>query len=64
LLEISRSDLAKAAAVAERTIADFESGFRDPIRATLAAVQRAFEAAGVEFLPDNGVRLKSAEDRQ
>ena len=26
-------------------------------RATVAAIQRALEAAGVEFLPDNGVRL-------
>jgi len=25
---------------------------------TLAALERALEAAGVEFLPDNGVRLK------
>jgi hypothetical protein len=28
------------------------------MRATLAAMQRALEAAGVEFLPDNGLRLK------
>ena len=28
------------------------------IPATLAAIQRALEAGGVEFLPDNGVRLK------
>jgi len=57
LLEISRADLAKAASVGERTIADFESRTREPLRATLAAIQRALEAAGVEFLPDNGVRL-------
>jgi transcriptional regulator with XRE-family HTH domain len=58
MLEISRADLAKAAAVGERTISDFESGARRPMRATLAAMQRALEAAGVEFLPDNGLRLK------
>ena len=27
--------------------------------ATVGAIQRAFEAAGAEFLPDNGVRLKT-----
>jgi transcriptional regulator with XRE-family HTH domain len=58
LLEMSRANLAKAASVGERTIADFESRTREPIRATLAAIQRALEAAGVEFLPENGVRLK------
>jgi transcriptional regulator with XRE-family HTH domain len=64
LLELSRADLAKAAAVGERTIADFESGSRTPIRATLAAIQRALESAGVEFLPDNGVKFKDATLRQ
>jgi hypothetical protein len=60
LIEISRADLAKAAGVGERTLADFESRTRTPIRATLAAIQRALEAAGVEFLPDNGVKLRTA----
>jgi len=46
--------------VGERTIADFESGARAPIRATLSAIQRALEAAGVEFMADNGVRLKTS----
>jgi transcriptional regulator with XRE-family HTH domain len=58
LIEISRADLAKAAGVGERTLADFESKARTPIRATLAAIQRALEAAGVEFFPDDGLRLK------
>jgi len=59
-LDISRSELARAASVGERTIADFESGARAPIRATLSAIQRALEAAGVEFMADNGVRLKTS----
>ena len=60
-VEMSRADLAKAAAVGERTIADFESRSRTPIRATLAAIQRALEARGVEFLAGNGLRLSAAE---
>jgi hypothetical protein len=40
----------------------FESGAAEPIPATLAAIQRALEAAGVEFIPENGggagVRLR------
>ena len=59
MLEISRADLAKMAAVGARTLADFETGTRSPIRATLAAIQRALEAGGVEFLPNDGLRLKA-----
>lgn len=62
LVEMSRESLAEAAAVAVRTISDFESGRRDPIRATQSAIRAALEAAGVEFIPENGggagVRLK------
>ena len=59
LLGLSRSDLARIASVGERTLADFESGARTPIRATLAALQRALEVTGVEFLPDDGVKLRA-----
>jgi len=59
MIEMSRADLADIASVGQRTIADFESGARTPIRATLAALRRALEAAGVEFLSGSGVRLKA-----
>ena len=62
MLAISRDDLARASGVAERTISDFESGRRQPIRATVAALQLALEAAGIEFIgtPDDGpgIRLR------
>ncbi len=50
-------DVASRAGVAVATVANFEGGRSQPRRASLAAIQRAFEAAGIEFLKD-GVRLK------
>ncbi|MGO8738784.1 helix-turn-helix domain-containing protein [Rhodoblastus sp.] len=64
LIGWSRETLAKAANVSLRTIVDFERGAREPHAATLAALRRALEAAGVEFIPENGsgagVRLKKS----
>jgi transcriptional regulator with XRE-family HTH domain len=62
LLDISRDALAERAGVASRTIADFESGKREPINATKAAIRAALETDGVEFIRENGggagVRLR------
>jgi DNA-binding XRE family transcriptional regulator len=60
LIELSQEDLARAAEVSSRTIIDFESGKRKPIKVTQAALQRALEEAGVEFTDGGqpGVRLK------
>lgn len=62
LIEWSREELAAAASVAVRTISDFEAGRREPIRATMAAMRGALEAAGVIFVDENGegpgVRLR------
>jgi transcriptional regulator with XRE-family HTH domain len=56
--------LARAASVGEATIRRFEQGRAVPIPATVAAMQRALEAAGVEFIEENGggagVRLRKA----
>ena len=64
LLQWSQDDLAKAAEVGVVTIRQFETEKAGPRRATLAAIERALEAAGVEFIPENGsgpgVRLKKA----
>jgi transcriptional regulator with XRE-family HTH domain len=61
-LNWSVETLATAAAVGEATVRRFERGRAVPIQSTLAAMQAALEAAGIEFLPDNGgglgVRLK------
>jgi transcriptional regulator with XRE-family HTH domain len=60
LLGWSQSDLADAAKIGRATIADFESGKRDPYARTLDELRSALEAAGVEFTNGEqpGVRLK------
>lgn len=52
---MSQQELADAAEVAKGTIAHFETGKRTPYKRTLAALQVALEARGVQFTPD-GVR--------
>ncbi len=56
-------DLAEKAQVGVTTINRFETDQAASNPATLAAMRRALEAAGVEFIPENGggvgVRLKA-----
>ena len=62
LVEMKQVDLAEAAGLSKQTLVDFERGARTPHRNHLAAIQAALEAAGVEFIPENGggpgLRLK------
>jgi DNA-binding XRE family transcriptional regulator len=62
LLGVSQGDLAERAHVARQTIVDFERGARTPYPNNLTAIRTALEAAGVEFIPENGggagVRLR------
>lgn len=62
LIGWSQDQLGAAAKVAKKTIADFERQARQPHDRTLDAMRSALEAAGVEFIPENGggagVRLK------
>ncbi|WP_066922829.1 helix-turn-helix transcriptional regulator [Methylobacterium sp. CCH5-D2] len=62
LLDWPQMQLARLSNLSESTIRDFEKGRRVPSANNLAAVQRAFEEAGVEFISQNGggpgVRLK------
>lgn len=62
LVDWSQATLATAANLGESTIRDFEKGRRVPSTNNLAAIRSALEAAGVEFIAENGggagVRLR------
>lgn len=62
LINWSQPQLADASGASVSTIRDFETGKRSPIANSLKAIRAALEAAGVEFIPENGggagVRLK------
>jgi transcriptional regulator with XRE-family HTH domain len=63
-LNWSLADLSKAAGVHRNTISNFETGRYGGSEEALAAIERALESAGVEFIPENGggagVRLKKS----
>jgi predicted transcriptional regulator len=63
LLGLPRPELAKAAVVPANLIADYEAGVWVPRAEDLAAVQRALEAAGVEFTngDEPGVKLRKGK---
>ena len=67
LLNWSRGDLAAAAKTTERTIARLEDGASKPRASTADAIGKAFDKAGVMFIPENGggrgVRLKKRGKR-
>lgn len=54
LLYWSQTDLAKKAGVVRSTVVDFETGKRKPNTNSLKAIHTALEAAGIEFIPENG----------
>jgi transcriptional regulator with XRE-family HTH domain len=62
LIGWSQDQLATASKVAKATIANFEAGKRRPYDRTLDDLRAALEAAGVEFIPQDGggpgVRLR------
>jgi transcriptional regulator with XRE-family HTH domain len=61
LLGMSQATLAEAADVSRNVIIDFENENRVPTRNNLAAIRRALETAGIEFIGGDkpGVRLKN-----
>src|SRR5260370_13534625 len=54
LLDWTQQDLADRAGVGIVTVRQVEAGMSDPRRATLEVIRLALEAAGVEFIDENG----------
>lgn len=56
----------EATGIPKRTLARFELGEGSPQRRTAATIRAALEAAGVEFIPENGggagVRLRKTAE--
>ena len=63
-LQWSQTELEKQTGVCSRTIRNFEGEVRQPHEHTMAAICKAFESHGVEFLPQDrggeGVQFKKA----
>jgi transcriptional regulator with XRE-family HTH domain len=68
LLDWNQQDLADKARIGVVTVRQLESGIHEPRRATLDVVRRCFEAAGIEFIDENGggpgVRLKKPHKKR
>jgi predicted transcriptional regulator len=64
----SQQDLAEKSGVGIVTIHQLEAGTSQPRRATVDVVRRALEAAGIEFIDENGggpgVRLKKPHKKR
>jgi transcriptional regulator with XRE-family HTH domain len=56
MLQISQAELAKRAGISKTGLANIEIGKADSRASTLVSIQRAFEAAGVEFI-NGGARI-------
>jgi transcriptional regulator with XRE-family HTH domain len=65
LLDWTQQELSDRAGVGIVTVRQFEAGMNEPRRATVDVIRRALEAAGVEFIDENGggpgVRLRKRQ---
>ena len=64
LLGWTQEDLARHAKVGVTTIRNFEAGRSTPIANNQLAIRGAMAAAGIEFLPDRGIRLSGEDHKQ
>lgn len=59
ILNWSQGDLSDRTDISATSIGSIENGLTQPRESTLAVIQKAFEDAGIEFLPNDGIRKKS-----
>jgi transcriptional regulator with XRE-family HTH domain len=68
LLGWRQDDLARKANVGIVTVHQLEAGISSPRHSTLEVIRRALEAAGVEFIEENGggpgVRLRKRQKKK
>lgn len=61
ILDWSQAELSKRTNISTTSIGNIESGNTQPRESTLQVIRKAFEDAGIEFLPDNGVRMRTGQ---
>lgn len=54
MIGMTQAALAEAAGISTTALNNIERGAADPKASTLTAIQKAIEAAGVIFVPENG----------
>lgn len=61
LLNWSQQDLSERTDISSTSIGSIENGISTPRESTMQAITKAFEDAGIEFLPNDGVRKRASE---
>lgn len=59
ILNWSQGDLSDRTDISATSIGSIENGLTQPRESTLSIIQKSFEDAGIEFLPNDGIRKKS-----
>lgn len=59
ILNWSQGDLSSRTDISATSIGSIENGLTQPRESTLAIIQKSFEDAGIEFLPNDGIRKKA-----
>lgn len=63
VLNWTQGDLAERTDISATSIGSIENGSTQPRESTLATIQRVFEEAGIEFIDNDGIRLRTGEIR-
>jgi transcriptional regulator with XRE-family HTH domain len=63
ILHWSQSDLAERTGISATSIGSIENGQSKPRTSTLETIKKAFEDTGIEFIGQEGVRLKTGDVR-